>query len=132
MSEFDEVERDEIQVQFIQAADGVAGAPRAWESLEQAVGMQGRHFYGSFDPVANDYRACVEVREADELVEGLESGTLAGGRYLRARVQGEPPAVYGQIGPMFEAMVQARTPDMSRVSLEHYKSRDEIELFLPI
>ncbi len=132
MSEFDEVERDEIAVQFVRAADGVAGAPRAWEALEQAVGMQGRHLYGSFDPVANDYRACVEVREGDELAEGLEAGTLAGGRYLRARVQGEPPAVYGQIGPMFEAMVQEREPDMSRLSLEHYKSRGEIDLLLPI
>src|SRR4029077_12503658 len=99
IAEFAECERDEIAVQFVRVPDGLEHIRRAWDELEAVVPLRGRHFYGAFDPIANDYRACVEIRDGDELVEGLESGTLPGGRYLRARLSGAPPAVYEQIGP---------------------------------
>jgi DNA gyrase inhibitor GyrI len=108
------------------------GIRHAWDTLEASVDLHGRHFYGAYDPAADDYRACVEVREGYELAPGLESGTLPGGRYLRARLQGEPPEVYARIGPTFGAMAQHATPDGSRPSLEHYRRRDEIDLLLPI
>jgi DNA gyrase inhibitor GyrI len=80
----------------------------------------------------DDYRACVEVREGDEPVTGLEHGSLPGGRYLRARLRGEPPAVYERIGPTFDELVRERKPDETRPSLEHYRRHDEIDLLLPI
>ena len=132
MSEFFEVERDEIAVQFVRVADGLEEITRAWTELEAVVALRGRHFYGAFDPVAEDYRACVEVRDGDELVPGLESGTLPGGRYLRARLRGEPPAVYERIGPTFEELMRHTKPDESRPSIEHYRRHDEIDLLLPI
>ena len=132
MSELAEVERHEIAVQFVRVPDELAHIRRAWDELEAVVDLHGRHFYGAFDPVANDYRACVEVREGDEPVPGLESGTLPGGRYLRARLRGEPPAVYERIGPTFGELTQKAKPDPSRPSLEHYRRRDEIDLLLPI
>jgi len=132
MSEFTEVERDEIAVQLVRVADGIEHIRRAWDELEAVVALRGRHFYGAFDPVADDYRACVEVRESDELVPGLESGTLPGGRYLRARLRGDPPGVYERIGPTFGELVAEHAPDTSRPSLEHYRRYDEIDLLLPI
>jgi hypothetical protein len=132
MSEFSEVERDEIAVQFVRVPDGLEHIRRAWDELEAVVALRGRHFYGAFDPVVKDYRACVEVREGDELVPGLEAGTLAAGRYLRAWLRGEPPGVYERIGPTFDELVQARRPDESRPSLEHYRRHDEIDLLLPV
>jgi hypothetical protein len=132
MSDFSEIDRDEIAVQFVRVPDGIEHIRRAWDELEAVVPLRGRHFYGAFDPVAKDYRACVEVRDGDELVPGLESGTLPGGRYLRARLRGEPPAVYERIGPTFGEMTQEATPDESRPSLEHYRRRDEIDLLLPV
>ena len=72
------------------------------------------------------------MREGDELVSGLESGTLPGGRFLRARLRGEPPAVYEQIGPTFDELARQAKPDESRASLEHYRRHDEIDLLLPI
>ena len=132
MSDFAEIERDEIAVQFVRVPDGLEHIRRAWNELESVVDLHGRHFYGAFDPVANDYRACVEVREEDELMPGLENGTLAGGRYLRARLRGEPPGVYERIGPTFEELTQHTKPDRSRSSLEHYRRHDEIDLLLPI
>lgn len=132
MSDFTEIEREEIAVQFVRVPDGIEHIRRAWDELEAVVDLHGRHFYGAFDPVADDYRACVEVREGDALVPGLESGSLPGGRYLRARLRGEPPGIYGRIKPTFEALIARTAPDESRPSLEHYRRRDEIDLLLPI
>ena len=132
MSDFVEVEREEIAVQFVRVPDGLEHIRRAWDELEAVVDLHGRHFYGAFDPVADDYRACVEVRKGDALVPGLESGTLPGGRYLRARLRGEPPAVYERIGPTFDELTRAAKPDTSRPSLEWYRRFDEIDLLLPI
>jgi hypothetical protein len=132
MSEFTEVERDEIAVLFVRVPDGLEHIRRAWAELEAVVDLHGRHFYGAFDPIADDYRACVEVREGDELAPGLESGTLPGGPYLRARLRGDPPGIYGQIKPTFDALVGRQAPDTSRPSLEHYRRHDEIDLLLPI
>ena len=132
MTDFVEVEREEIAVQFVRVRDGIEHIRRAWDELEAIVPLRGRHFYGAFDPVANDYHACVEVREGDETFPSLESGTLPGGRYLRARLQGEPPAVYERIGPTFDELVAQHAPDESRPSLEWYRRHDEIDLLLPI
>lgn len=132
MMDFDEIDRDEIAIQFVRVPDGLEHIRRAWDELEAVVDLHGRHFYGAFDPVADDYRACVEVREGDELVPSLENGTLPGGRYLRVRLHGEPPAVYERIGPTFEEMMQEAKPDTNRPGLEYYRRRDEIDLLLPI
>jgi hypothetical protein len=132
VGEFQEIERDEIAVQFVRVPDGLPHIRRAWDELEAVVPLRGRHFYGAFDPVADDYRACVEVRDGDELVGGLECGTLPGGRYLRARLRGDPPALYERIGPTFDELTKLANPDESRPSLEHYRRHDEIDLLLPI
>ena len=132
MNEFAEVEREEIAVQFVRVLDGLEHIRRAWDELEAVVDLHGRHFYGAFDPVADEYRACVEMRDGDEPVPALESGTLPGGRYLRARLRGEPPALYERIGPTFDELMQHAKPDESRPSLEWYRRRDEIDLLLPI
>ena len=132
MTEFSEIERDEIAVQFVRGRDELADIRRAWTELETAVALSRRRFYGAFDPVANEYRACVEVREGDELVPNLESGTLPGGRYLRARLRGDPPGVYERIAPTFDELTRQAKPDESRPSLEYYRRKDEIDLLLPI
>ena len=132
MTEFSEIERDEIAVQFVRGLDELADIRRAWSELEAVVALSGRRFYGAFDPVANDYRACVEVREGDELVPGLEFGRLPGGRYLRARLRGDPPAVYERIAPTYDELTRQAKADGSRPNLEYYRRNDEIDLLLPI
>lgn len=132
MTEFVEVEREVIAVQFVRVPDGIEHITRAWNELEAAVALRRRRFYGAYDPIADDYRACVEVREGDGLVPGLDSGTLPGGRYLRARLRGDPPALYERIKPTFDALMQQAKPDETRPSLEHYRRHDELDLLLPI
>jgi len=127
------VERDEIAVMFIRTSDDVMAFGPAFERLEQLVGLRGRKFYGAFYPREKEYRACVEVQEGDDPdALGLESGTLPGGRYLRARLSGEPPELYGRIKPAFEALIAQNEPDESRPSIEFYRRFDEVDVLLPV
>ena len=83
-----------------------AGDEATCARFEELVGLRGRKFYGAY--------------------------YLPGGRYLRARLRGEPPAVYGRIGPVFTALIDREAPDESRPSIEFYRRHDEIELLLPV
>jgi hypothetical protein len=40
--------------------------------------------------------------------------------------------VYERIGAAFAALVEAARPDATRPSIEFYRRRDEIDLFLPV
>jgi len=127
------VEREEVDVMFIRIRDEVGEMRVAWERLEGIVGTRGRRFFGAFDASANEYRVCVQRRADDDPAAlGLETGTLPGGLYLRARLRGEPPAVYEQIGSTFQALIRTATPDETRPSIEFYRRRDEIDLLLPV
>ena len=76
---------------------------------------------------------CVEVRDADDPEAlGLETAVIPGGAYLRARLRGEPPAVYERIAPTFEELSRAAAADETRPEIEFYRRLDEIDLFLPI
>ena len=114
-------------------ADTAEEIQKAWAHFEAAVGLRSRRFFGAFDVGAREYRVCTEVKIDDHPEAlGFERATLPGGAYLRARLQGEPPAVYGQIPAVFEELVRRGTPDPSRPSIEFYRSRDVIDLLLPI
>jgi hypothetical protein len=127
------VERAETAVMFLRTDDKPVDMRRGWERLEAVVGLRGRKFFGAFDPSTREYRVCVQVKEGDDPAAlGLESGTLPGGRYLRARLRGEPPGVYERIGPTFAALEKATRPDETRPSIEFYRHRDEIDLLLPV
>jgi hypothetical protein len=127
------VERADIPVMFLRTADDPVEMRRAWERLEELVGLRGRKFFGAYDESTREYRVCVQVREGDDPdALGLESGTLPGGLYLRARLRGDPPEVYERIGPTFAALVKAVRPDATRPSIEFYRRRNEIDLLLPL
>ena len=129
----DEVEREQVDVMFIATRDDPAEMGPAWGRLETLVGTRGRKFFGAFYPATKEYRVCVQLKDGDDPnALGLEAGTLPGGRYLRTRLRGEPPAVYEQIGPTVEDMARSVTPDKTRPTIEFYRRRDEIDLLLPI
>jgi hypothetical protein len=128
------VERPDVPVMFVAAEADQPSITRAWTELEETVGsLRGRRFYGVLDPIQREYRACVE-RRADDDPEalGLELGTLPGGRYVRERVHGDPPAVYGLIAPTFRRLAQRPDCDHQRPSVEFYRRHDIIELLQPV
>jgi hypothetical protein len=127
------VERMETPVMFLRTPDDVDEIRRGWEKLEGLVGLRGRKFFGAFYESAKEYRVCVQAREGDDPAQlGLEHGFLPGGRYLRARLRGEPPEVYERIAPTFASLLKAVDPDETRPSIESYRHRDEIDLLLPV
>jgi DNA gyrase inhibitor GyrI len=105
----------------------------AWERLEGLTGTRGRKFFGAFYPSTKEYRVCVQVKEGDHPAAlGLEVDTLPGGRYLRERIRGEPPALYERIAPTFGELLKQATSDETRPSIEFYRRHDEIDLLLPL
>jgi hypothetical protein len=128
------IERPDVPVMFVCTAADQPSITRAWAELEEAIGsLRGRKFYGLFDPVRHDYRACVERRSGDDPAAlGLELGTLPGGRYARERLRGEPPAVYALIAPRFQKLAQRPDCDLQRPSVEFYRRRDVIDLLQPV
>ena len=131
------VTRQPVIVAYLETGDNVADIQATWPRLEALVGaLRGRHFYGSFDPVAGVYRACVVVKAPDDLPvaaqRSLSSGVLPGGDYLRLRLRGDPPQVYELLGPAFDHLTSMETPDHSRPSLEHYRRHNEIDALLPV
>lgn len=111
----------------------VAG-PRAFERLERALpSLRGRRFYGLFDPLTGEYRACVALQPGDDPeAAGCARAVIPGGTYLRARLRGELDQTTQRISEMFAAMAATATPDHSRPAVEFYRRRDEIELLFPV
>jgi hypothetical protein len=128
------VERKDTPVMFMRAgADTSEAIQEAWARFEVAVGLTGRKFFGAFDSTAREYRVCAQLKEDDDpQALGFETGILPGGAYLCARLQGEPPAVYEHISASMSKLVKRGTPDVSRPSIEFYRSMRVIDLFLPI
>jgi hypothetical protein len=127
------VEREEVAVMYRVADDGPEAIRRAWVELEALVGLRGRKFFGTFQPSTGEYRVCVQLRDGDEPdALGLKAGTLPAGRYLRLRLEGQPPAVYERIAPSFEALTKQADPDPGRPSIEFYRRHDVIDLLLPV
>ena len=94
---------------------------------------RGRKFFGAFDSAVGEYRVCVQLREVDDPEAlGLEAGTLAGGEYLRARLCGNPPAVYERSPSIFDELEQHGRRDRSRPVIEFYRRGDVIDLLLPV
>jgi predicted RNA-binding protein with PIN domain len=133
-ADFATVEREEVAVLFVgEQGPPAEVAPRVWHRLESLVpDLTGRRLYGAFYPPASEYRACIEIGDlAEDAKLGLESAVLPGGRFLRARLRGEPSEIYPQIGPTFDELSKAAEPDLDRPSLEYYRRRDEVDLLLP-
>lgn len=128
------VQRADVEVMFKRTADEQEAIARAWAELEELVGsLRGRKFFGVFDAARHEYRVCVEQHAGDDAnALGLETGTLAGGRYARVRLEGQPPAVYELIGPAFAQLAQRRDRDPSRLEIEFYRRHDVIDLLLPV
>ncbi len=129
------VHQEETHVMFLQTDDEPPEMAKGWERLEGLVGLRGRKFFGTYDASTGEYRVCAEIREGDDPAAlGLETATIPGGAYLRARLRGDPPAVYERIAPTFDALIEAAGPrrDGTRPSIEFYRRLDEIDVLLPV
>lgn len=113
--------------------DELPAIQQGWATFEELVGLRGRKFYGAVDERAGDYLLCTALKDDDPPDHfGLEVGELAGGDYLRIVLQGEPPAVYEQIGPAVRHLHELAPADDQRRDVEYYRRHDVIEVWMPV
>ncbi len=126
--------REDVHVRYVEVADTIAEIQVAWPALEALVGhLQGHRFIGAFDQTAGWYRACVEIRDESTRADlDLPDAVIPGGRYLRVRLKGEPPAVYELIGPTYGSLERHAARDETRPSLEVYRRHDAIDILMPV
>ena len=119
--------RDPIDVWYVAADGGPAGAPAAFAELERRVGsLRGRKFFGTFHD--GEYRACVAIRDDDDAALGLPRGTIPGGRFAKRVWKGG----WDCIGATVDEMAKEHRPDCARPTIEFYRREHEVVLFLPV
>lgn len=129
----DPIVRQPVRVMSATCADDLAAIQQLWPRFEALVGLRGRKMYAAADVAAGTYTTCTPIRSDDDPDDlGLDVGDLPGGRFLRGRLVGEPPALYDLIGPGFEELEAAGPVDRGRPLVEFYKRRDQIELWVPV
>jgi hypothetical protein len=128
-----EVERPEVSVMFLEVADDPSDISRGWTELEDLLGsLKGRKFLGTFDN-GGTYRACVQLRDGDDAdALSLRTATVPGGRYLRARLRGDPARLYERIPSTFAQLEAAAARDNTRPGIELYRRVDEVDLLMPL
>ena len=129
-----EVEREDSIVMFLEVEDSVPQIGAGWDRLEALLGdLRARRFLGAVHSNADTYRVCVEMRDDDRPQElGLKTGRIPGGRYLRVRLRGEPPAVYDRIVPAVERLERTAPRDDGRPLIEAYRRRNQVDVLMPV
>jgi hypothetical protein len=106
----------------------------AWPAFESAFdSLRGRRMMGLIDNRAGTYRLCTERLPRDrENPLGLDETTIPGGRYLRLRLIGDPPDVYGQIATAFDELFEHADHDPTRPLIEFYRREGEVDCLVPV
>ena len=123
----------DTQVMYVESSTGLAGAAKAFDTLEAPFpSLKGRRFYGTFQPPAGPYRACVAIEPSDDVAAlGFPTCTIPGGKYSRAKVPNWEQHL-PEIGKTFQRMSEENEHDTTRPSIEFYRSQRELILFLPV
>jgi hypothetical protein len=129
----DRIQRPDVTVMQQATLDDSTHIQQLWPPFEQLVGLRGRKMYAQINEQQNTYTVCTPVKEDDSPDRlGLQLGTLAGGWYLRGRLVGDPPQIYGRIADGMAELRAMLLADGVRPLVEFYRRRDQIELWLPI
>lgn len=126
--------KSSVLVMLERTRDELPAIQQLWPRFEALVGLRGRRMYAMVDTGAGTYAACTPVKQGDDPGQfGLRTAELPGGWYLRARIIGDPPALYERIAPAMQALAALAAPaDPDRPLVEYYRRHDEIELWVPV
>ena len=112
----------------------IAAVQEAWPAFELGFdSLHGRRMMGLIDHRAGTYRLCTErlPRDAENPL-GLNETTIPGGHYLRLRLIGDPPGVYGQIAEAFDELFEHADHDPTRPLIEFYRREGEVDCLVPV
>jgi hypothetical protein len=112
----------------------LAAIQEAWPVFESGFdSLRGRRMMGLIDNRAGTYRLCTQRLPRDrENPLGLDETTIPGGPYLRLRLVGDPPGVYGQIAAAFEELFEHADHDPTRPLIEFYRREGEVDCLVPV
>jgi len=112
----------------------LAAIQEAWPAFEAAFdSLHGRRMMGLIDNRSGTYRLCTERLPRDlEDPLGLDETTIPGGRYLRLRLVGDPPGVYGRIAAAFDELFEHADHDPARPLIEFYRREGEVDCLVPV
>ena len=112
----------------------LAAIQQAWPAFESGFdSLHGRRMMGLIDNRAGTYRLCTERLPRDlENPLGLDETTIPGGRYLRLRLIGDPPGVYGRIAAAFDELFEHADHDPTRPLIEFYRREGEVDCLVPL
>ena len=112
----------------------IATVQAAWPDFEGSFdSLQGRKMMGLVYGRERVYRmASVRLDRDDDNPLALAETVIPGGDYLRLRLRGAAPAVYGQIEPAFDALFARADHDPERPHIEHYRREGEVDCLVPM
>lgn len=112
----------------------LATVQRAWPDFEGAFdSLQGRKMMGLVYGHNGVYRmSSVRLDRDSENKLGLDETVIPGGDYLRLRLKGSAPEIYGQIGPAFDVLFERTNNDAERPQIEYYRREGEIDCLVPV
>lgn len=132
LGRIDVVVREDVAALSRDVPGDLATVQASWPAFEGAFdSLQGRSMMGLvFDDV---YRlSSVRIdRDVDNPL-GLDETVIPGGTYLRLRLRGAAPEVYGQIGPAFDELFARADHDAERPHIEHYRREGEVDCLVPV
>lgn len=126
----DLINRSDVEVFEHTVADELDAMGEAWRWFEDLVGLKGRKMFARVDEAAGTYTVCTPRKAGDSF--DLAVGVLLGGRYRRTVLEGEPPGLYGRVGPAMEELKALGPWDSSRPLVEFYRRHTVIELWVPV
>jgi hypothetical protein len=123
----------DVRVMYVESTTGPAGAANAFDTLEARLpSLKGRKFYGTFQPPAGPYRACVAIEPTDDVAAlAFQTCTIPGGKFSQAKIPNWEQHL-PEIGKTFQRMSEENEHDISRPNIEFYRSQRELILFLPV
>ena len=124
-----------LPVMYVNSENGFAGSKEAFEDLEKHLlhKLEGRKFYGVYQPATNEYRACVSrISTDDPTWFGLSAWVIPSGRYFRLKIK-EKPASTSDRQKLIERIVEERAHQINRKKplIEFFRTADELILYLP-
>lgn len=106
----------------------------AWPRFESSFdSLQGRRMMGLFYSGEGIYRlTSLRLDRDGDNPLGLHETVIPGGRYLRLRLRGNAPAIYGDIAPAFDLLFEQADHDPRRPHIEYYRREGEVDCLVPI
>ena len=132
LGRIDVVTRDDTPALSREVPGDLASVQAAWPVFEGSLdSLHGRTMMGLV--YADVYRLCsVRLDRDDDNPLALDETVIPGGTYLRLRLRGSAPEVYGQIGPAFDELFARADHDATRPHIEHYRREGEVDCLVPI